>query len=308
MTAEQGPITQRELYGNPEAVDTVNKQREGELWTQMHENATKQHLKPQSETNSEIVPSDSYAVRMKAIRDALEPTELRDLIRIAIRRKQELVIAQERHVVNVEKHARKMDLRTGKEQAVTDANKVIREMQEGLKAAKERLQLAEDIAAKACDLGIEKGIAEQDVQDALVHLDYAKRALAQSETAKKAALKILPTFVKQAEESTKSMAMQNAGLEASKQNALVSRENAGLTEEELERVSDPMLDDMEVEVAIAKFTGVQFDPAAHRARIQAEKNEDATEEEEEVSVCCLSDGLLAATLPSTLTLVTTLCV
>lgn len=187
----------------------------------------------------------AYISKLKKTRESLQPRELQSAIKAAVKAVQDAEIANERHETNKEKNERVQNLRKMKEDAVTDASLKIKEAKAALQEAEERMEIAQDISAKAGELGIEQARANDDLQSAHLGLDFAKRALVQAGEHKKECQRVLPQFVKQADEAATKVENSGAQLRAIREQVVRLREAAGLTEDEMRKFLDPRLDDTE---------------------------------------------------------------
>ena len=128
---------------------------------------------------------------------------------------------------------------------MTDAIAKIKEAEAAVKQAQDNMEVAEDIAATAGELGMEQARADDDLQNAHLGLDFARRALVQAHEHQKQCERVLPQFIKQAEEQATVVQQSEAQLKAIRDHVVRSREAAGLTEEEMGKFLDPELDDTE---------------------------------------------------------------
>jgi len=129
---------------------------------------------------------------------------------------------------------------------------------------------------KAVEMGITAEVANREVENAHIAVDFAKRLLKQTQEILKLELKMLPQFRKQAKESEDKIVKEKEMVERLTKAVEDTREYAGLTKEGMAELKNPRLDDAEREMAISKLSGVKIDPAAIRASREGRRDSTAS--------------------------------
>jgi len=246
-------ITTRIQASRAMAAVAVSAVREIEVWQYMQQGASHeiQRREPAAGSHNYIQEAEDgdeevvYAKKLQKTRAALQPRELHSAIRAAVKAVHSETGARERDEVVRNTDSRIQALCKAKELALVDAGTKISEAQFALREADERFLITEDIAEKAAELGIESSVANEDLQNAHLGLDFAKRALVQAEAHKKQCAKVIPHFVKQAEDSTSAAQQSATTLQSCSDGIVRAREAAGLTEEEMNQFLNPELDAQE---------------------------------------------------------------